>query len=523
MIRPRFARTRWTSFGAALALVLGAGGVLTSSAATPGTASTFVPITPCRLADTRPGTDNIGTRNTPIGPNDTFTAQVTGTNGNCTIPTTATGVSMNITAIAPTAASFLTVWPTDQTRPLTANLNWTAGQAPTPNAVTATLSTTGAISLYNLSGNVDVTIDIVGYYQPATNGPAGPIGPRGAHQALAQVITVAASGGDHTSVAAAVAAASDASAAKPYVIDIAPGIYTEAGPIALGGWIDLRGAGLTATTIRCTCAGDTLLSPRSAVIDITGSHRPTEIRDLQVDNAAAAADGATAVGIRVTADATATVRSVYVTVNGIVPNAYGFHLEQAEVRIVDSFAAASAATDAYGINTVGANLVVDGGTFQAVAGHLAAGIYGVGGTVSVRNVTGAGLAGGTGQPFAFAFGIGFGGGASASVEASSAIAWGQTSAIAFGADESAAVSLDTVELLAQGSFFPSASNIAVKAAGGASVSVRASTINGASAAVVNDGGTLRVADTTMSGAIVGPTGSTCTNVFTPALAPVTCP
>ena len=80
-------RSRYVALGATLAMVLGAGGVLTSSAAG-GTVSSFVPITPCRLLDTRPPGDNVGTRATPISTNETFTTTVWGTNGNCTIPNT---------------------------------------------------------------------------------------------------------------------------------------------------------------------------------------------------------------------------------------------------------------------------------------------------------------------------------------------------------------------------------------------------------------------------------------------------
>ncbi len=173
-------RSRWAAIGAAIAVALGAGGVLTGSAAS-GTESLLVPITPCRLVDTRPGTDNVGPRATPIGTNEVYAPLVHGTNGRCTIPATATAVSMNVTVVGPTADSFLTVFPPDQARPLAASLNWVAGQAPTPNAVTGTLSPDGRLGLYNLSGSVDVIVDVVGYYVPGTGspGPAGPTGPAG--------------------------------------------------------------------------------------------------------------------------------------------------------------------------------------------------------------------------------------------------------------------------------------------------------------------------------------------------------
>jgi hypothetical protein len=155
-------------------------GAVVNAAASSGVTSVFVPITPCRVTDTRPAPDTIGPRSTPIGPTGVHTVQITGTNGNCTIPSDATAVTMNVTIVDPTAPSYLTIWPSTSPRPLAASLNWVAGQAPTPNAVTSGLGTTGAISLYNNAGTVNTVIDIVGYHTPAPGGSVGDTGPRGA-------------------------------------------------------------------------------------------------------------------------------------------------------------------------------------------------------------------------------------------------------------------------------------------------------------------------------------------------------
>lgn len=158
-----------------------AGGVaIATRADATGTPSSLVPITPCRLADTRPGSDNVGARNGAIGAGETVTFNVRGTNGNCNIPTSATGISANVTAVAPSASSFVTIWPSDVTRPTASNLNFAAGTAALPNAVTVALSSGGQISAFNLSGAVHLIIDIVGYYDRATTGPAGPAGATGA-------------------------------------------------------------------------------------------------------------------------------------------------------------------------------------------------------------------------------------------------------------------------------------------------------------------------------------------------------
>jgi hypothetical protein len=84
--------------------------------------------------------------------------------GNCNVPVDATGVVMNVTAVDPTQPSFLTVFPAGVVRPLAPNLNFVAGQAPTPNAVTVDVPASGQVSFYNNEGTVNVVADIVGYY-----------------------------------------------------------------------------------------------------------------------------------------------------------------------------------------------------------------------------------------------------------------------------------------------------------------------------------------------------------------------
>jgi hypothetical protein len=158
-------RTRWAAIGAAVAVSFGAGGLMSASATLgSGERSVFVPIVPCRLMDTRPAPETVGARSTPIGANETHTISVLGANGNCSIPADATGLSMNVTAIGGTASSFLTVFPSGAAKPLASNLNWTAGQAPVPNAVTVDVPADGKVSFYNLTGTVNVAADIVGYH-----------------------------------------------------------------------------------------------------------------------------------------------------------------------------------------------------------------------------------------------------------------------------------------------------------------------------------------------------------------------
>ncbi len=159
---------RWRAVGAAIAI--GAISIGSISAwrvsAASQSESSFVPIAPCRVFDTRPGNEPEGGKKSPLGSGDAnvHIQQIAGTVGNCQIPPDATAVSMNVTAVNPTAQSNLRVFPADVSTPTVSNLNWVADQAPTPNKVDVQLSPGGAIKLYNQNGTVDVVADVVGYY-----------------------------------------------------------------------------------------------------------------------------------------------------------------------------------------------------------------------------------------------------------------------------------------------------------------------------------------------------------------------
>jgi hypothetical protein len=114
--------------------------------------------TPTRICDTRAGSGTQCTGHT-MAANSTMTVQVTGLAG---VPASATAVVINVTATNTTAAGYLTVFPSG-TPPLASNLNWGAGMT-VPNLVIATLSSSGAITVYNYAGTTDVVIDVLGYY-----------------------------------------------------------------------------------------------------------------------------------------------------------------------------------------------------------------------------------------------------------------------------------------------------------------------------------------------------------------------
>lgn len=155
-------RTRWAAVGAALAVSVGAGGVGLLHATSPDGAAAFVPITPCRLFDTR-ADSQVGGRGAALQPGETFTLAATGAQGNCNLPGEATGVVLNVTAVGATLPTFLTIWPAGEPQPTASALNPAPGTPPAPNAVTTDFGN-GAFSVFNKQGTVDVLGDVVGYY-----------------------------------------------------------------------------------------------------------------------------------------------------------------------------------------------------------------------------------------------------------------------------------------------------------------------------------------------------------------------
>jgi hypothetical protein len=68
-----------------------------------------------------------------------------------------------VTVTGPTASSYLTTWPDGDQRPLSSDLNFTAGQT-VPNMVVVKVGADGRINVYNAAGSTDVVVDVMGWY-----------------------------------------------------------------------------------------------------------------------------------------------------------------------------------------------------------------------------------------------------------------------------------------------------------------------------------------------------------------------
>ena len=95
-------------------------------------------------------------------------------------------IDVNVTAVAPTEAGYVTAYPNGSARPLASNVNFARGTTAVPNLVTVKVGDAGKVNLYvgtdpdPVNGKVHLIADIVGYYvggeatQPGTFVPLTP-------------------------------------------------------------------------------------------------------------------------------------------------------------------------------------------------------------------------------------------------------------------------------------------------------------------------------------------------------------
>ncbi len=125
-------------------------------------ALTFMPITPCRVADTRLAAGPFGGPSISGGTTRNFTIPSSA----CSIPSTAQAYSLNVTAVPPAPLGYLTVWPAGQPQPIASTLN-SDGRVKA-NAAIVPAGTSGAVSFF-ASNTTDVVIDINGYFIASSN------------------------------------------------------------------------------------------------------------------------------------------------------------------------------------------------------------------------------------------------------------------------------------------------------------------------------------------------------------------
>ncbi|HBL28348.1 MAG TPA: hypothetical protein DD490_16055 [Acidobacteria bacterium] len=124
----------------------------------------FFPITPCRLADSRPSN--------PIAAQTSrnYTVQ-----GACGIPVNAKAVVLNATIVGAPTDGYVTLHPSNVARPLAANLTFKAGEPALGNgAIVGLATTTPDLTAYVFlaSGSSHFVLDTTGYFCKVDGGGA---------------------------------------------------------------------------------------------------------------------------------------------------------------------------------------------------------------------------------------------------------------------------------------------------------------------------------------------------------------
>ncbi len=120
----------------------------------------FVSLPPCRVVDTRNPNGPLGGPPIQGGTYRDFPLPT----GDCNIPSTAAGYSLNVTLVPPnnSRVGFLTIWPTGELQPLVSTMNSLDGRIKA-NAAIVPAGASGSVRVY-VSNTTDVLLDVDGYF-----------------------------------------------------------------------------------------------------------------------------------------------------------------------------------------------------------------------------------------------------------------------------------------------------------------------------------------------------------------------
>ncbi len=133
-------------------------------------------------------------------------------------------------------------------------------------------------------------------------------------QPLKNIVTVAKANGDFDSPTAALNSINDASAANPYLVVIAPGVYTLSQQLVMKEYVEIAGSGQNATQLEGSIGGAT---SAAAALIVGANH--SSLRDISLTNM-----GAVGRGVGIYNDAASPVLShLAITVSGATGSQYG--------------------------------------------------------------------------------------------------------------------------------------------------------------------------------------------------------
>ncbi|MEE4273917.1 MAG: hypothetical protein V2I67_19725 [Thermoanaerobaculales bacterium] len=207
----------------------------------------------------------------------------------------------------------------------------------------------------------------------------------------AKVVVVAASGGDFTSIQAAIDSITLASGSNPYLVWVAPGLYNET--VTMKSHVHVQGAGQDVTTI-WSSVGNSSPPPSQATLMLASE---TSVRDLTVSNVGTdtwnvAIMGSAGVADVVLADVSVFAQGSSGTNNWAIVSTGG----ATEIAMENVTAESGGGSEFnFGLkNDLGATASITGGSFTGDGGTWALGILnsGSGSTVVATDVNGLGVA-----------------------------------------------------------------------------------------------------------------------------------
>ena len=210
----------------------------------------------------------------------------------------------------------------------------------------------------------------------ALNAPSG-----GGSVAWDNVVVVAKSGGDYTSISAAMNAISPSSSDR-YLVLVMPGVYEE--QVTLDQYVHLKGAGTKTTIVRFAANNADVNNNGAAVMLVPAN---SQVSNLAVINTAATNSS---VGVKVTSGNDDTLLdTVSVAVTGTAGvNHYAIYLSggNSNLRLHNLYASASGATTRnWGILVNAVKPFIDDSTAMAVGGDFAYGLRFVGGEATITD------------------------------------------------------------------------------------------------------------------------------------------
>jgi len=136
---------------------------VTTVVPTPPAPLNFVPVTPCRVADTRNTAGDFGGPYISGGSTRSFTIPSSA----CNIPSTAAAYSFNVAVVPHGDLGYLTAYATGQQQPNASTINSQDGRIKSTAAIVPA-GTNGAASFY-ATNDTDLVLDINGYFAPSSS------------------------------------------------------------------------------------------------------------------------------------------------------------------------------------------------------------------------------------------------------------------------------------------------------------------------------------------------------------------